>query len=337
MLSCARHSGVLLLMVWTMVLSRGAAGQFSDSGRDGTMGCGELRLLIREKSGRPVAGASVWINGNVAAVSGSSGEAEAPVAAANGQPISIRVTANGYKPQQELLWPDDCNPMVNLERDAAENLSPTISARELRPDIQKKSEELQLRAAKAREQADYDASLRLLLEALQLTPSDPAICNNLGFSFVRKGDLDHAGVWFERALKLAPSDALITGNLGLIRWAQGNHEAARPLLTKAVEHGFSGAAAHYLLGLAALEKSLFVEAVRELSTVKRKQFPYRDLFLAIALRGAGKDADAAREYKRFIRNNRASLLMQRSAGGLLARVEDASAARGSVPSLHQRQ
>ncbi len=91
MLSCKRCSVLLSVIFCTTLLSRVAAGQSSDSGFGGGFGCSPLRLAIRDRGGRPVAGASVWLNGNLLAVSDSSGWVEIQTRLPADQPVSIRV------------------------------------------------------------------------------------------------------------------------------------------------------------------------------------------------------------------------------------------------------
>ncbi len=311
------ESKILMLALWTVLISPAAAAQSMDSVPGTDAGCGALRLMVRDVAGHPIAGASVWVNGSFPAISDSSGWAETRFPDANRGTVSVSVSANGYKSQQAFLLAGDCNREIVLNRAQGHSLpeTTTISVDELGTDVKKESMALQQGAAKAGERGDYSSSLQLLFRAFRLTPSDPAISNNIGFCFLRRGDVKRATIWFEKAVNLAPFDPTSSGNLGLVRWIQGDHETSRLLLTRAVEHGYSTGAAHYVLGVTALEKGSSLEAVRELSMVKGKQFPYRGLFLSIALRDLGKRGKSESEYRNFIRNMKIPLLEGRPGPG----------------------
>ncbi len=301
----------LLSIIGLMLLSHRAVGQSLESTLTRGLSCGIVHLSITDANGHAVSGASVYI-GSSMLVSDSSGWVETRGDTFGDQPIVVKVMARGYLPVEAMIQPGECSTQVNLVRNERDQPSytSTVPAQELRPDVQEQSTLLQLRAEKAREKADYIASVHLLLEAWHLTPSNPAISNNLGVSYLKGGDLGRAYGWFEKAASLAPFDPKITGNLGLIRWAQGRGEESRQLLAKAVEQGYSSPAAHYILGVSAIEKGRSTEAIRELSMTKNGQFPYRGLFMALALHGAGKHDKAVKEHNRFLRDYRVPLLEQ---------------------------
>ncbi len=311
MLRRNRNSVSLLLVLAMVLLSRGVGGQSLDSSHMRGFACETVRLSILDANGRVVTGASVYI-GDTVTVSDSAGWVETRGNVFGDQPVVIKVMAEGYQLTKATLQPGECSTQINLVRSdrGQTSYTSTVPAEELRPDVREQSIQLQLRAEKARARADYAASVQLLLEAWHLTPSDPAISNNLGVSFLRRGDLGQSSGWFEKAASLAPFDPKITGNLGLIRWAQGRDEESRQLLTKAIEHGYSSPAAHYVLGIVAVERGSSIEAIRELSMLKSGQFPYRGLFVAIAFRKAKKYDKAAKEHQRFLQGYRIPLLEQ---------------------------
>ncbi len=302
----------VLLVFGSLLASCGAAAQSLGSGLHTGIGCSEFRIQVSDADGHAICGATVSIDGRGLAVSDSSGWVDTRVGESGDGFLLVRVTAEGYQTREVTIEPGDCITQIDLKRTERGRRSYTsaITAEELNPEVQKRSVELQRQASKASEQADYAGSVRLLLEAFDLTPSDPGISNNLGFSYLHKGEINQASVWFEKALSLAPFDPIINGNLGVVRWSQGDRDTSRQLLTKAVQHGYSTPAAHYILGVTALEKGHAMEAVKELSMVKDKQFPYRPLFLAIALWSEGKPDKAEKEYNRFLRSYRITVPTQ---------------------------
>jgi tetratricopeptide (TPR) repeat protein len=130
----------------------------------------------------------------------------------------------------------------------------------------------------------------------------------MGIILLRRGNLREAPGWFEKAVELSPFDPVTTGNLGLVRWSQGRKEESCELLNRAVERGFSAPSARYILGLAALKKGLSRDAVRQLSAIPEEGFPYRSLFLSVALRDAGERRKADKELHSFFRARPAELL-----------------------------
>jgi Tfp pilus assembly protein PilF len=311
MLSSRGASSFIFMILVAILLPQGAAGQILSrpTQESDSYGCGELRLMIRDEGGRPISGAAVRTESGMVMSSDSTGWIEVATGNLIHLPMHVEVDAQGYKSRQAYLGPTDCQVEIGLERvPTNSSYAPTISADELRPDVQKQSMALQQQAEKAMRAKDYVAVEHLLHQALELTPSSSGIYNNIGVAFLRMGNLDQAAEWFEKAVRLAPFDPLLTGNLGLTRWLQHRTDESRRLLSTAVARGYSVPSAHYILGVTALGRGHDREAIRELSKVG-KNYPYRDLFLAVALGNTGKSSKAHKELRDFFRRYPAPLLM----------------------------
>ncbi len=179
----------------------------------------------------------------------------------------------------------------------------TVTVKELSADIQARSKHLQKEGLNALRKEDFNGAERLLEEALKLTPSDWTIYNNIGVDRACMKEIDKAAVWFERGLALAPHEILIAGNLGLMRWLQGRIEEGYSMLENAISLGYSPPIAHYAMGIMSLRMGLPSRAAKHLSRVKDGEFPYRDLFLSLALLAQGKAIAAAKWYRRFFKLN----------------------------------
>jgi tetratricopeptide (TPR) repeat protein len=188
----------------------------------------------------------------------------------------------------------------------------TVNVAELPASIQSRSGHLQDEAIKALARRDYDTADKLFKEAFQLTPSSPSIANNLGILALRHKDLDSATSWFRKAAEEAPQKPDIVGNLGLVLWMQHRSEESYAILAKATSQGFESGLAHYILGMLELGKGNAQGAMNHLKKAPSDRFPYRDLFLSIALRNCGKSKAADESYRNFVRRNPAPLLADKN-------------------------
>jgi tetratricopeptide (TPR) repeat protein len=68
--------------------------------------------------------------------------------------------------------------------------------------------------------------------AYQLSPSDPAILDSMGWSYFRLGQLDEALTYLRQAYAIMP-DAEISAHLGEVLWVMGQREEARQIWRKA--------------------------------------------------------------------------------------------------------
>ncbi len=177
----------------------------------------------------------------------------------------------------------------------------TINVTELSPAAQRESLQLQQAGLEAFRHAKYGDADKLLRQALELTPSSYVIYNNLGVNSARSLQLNEAARWLEKAQAMAPFDPVVTGNLGVVFWLQNRVDESYELLQKALDRGYTLAIAHYAIGLMALQKQHPLDAVRHLSKADCRIFPYRDLYLSMALQQMGKADSAAKRLRRFLR------------------------------------
>jgi Tfp pilus assembly protein PilF len=84
-------------------------------------------------------------------------------------------------------------------------------------------------------------------KALKLSPKDPKIWNNAGYSYYLQGRWSDAERALNTAARLAPEDERIRTNLGLTLAAQGHSQAALPLLSRANGEAIGHANLGYLL------------------------------------------------------------------------------------------
>ena len=67
----------------------------------------------------------------------------------------------------------------------------------------------------------------MLERAVGLRPDEPRFLDSLGWVLFQRGDLEGALLWLERAVELAPRDATINEHLGDVYWAAGRRDEAR--------------------------------------------------------------------------------------------------------------
>ena len=84
-------------------------------------------------------------------------------------------------------------------------------------------------------------------KALKLSPKDPKIWNDSGYSYYLQGRWDEAERALKTALKLAPDDARVRTNLGLTLAASGRSQEALPLLSRSEGDAVGHANLGYLL------------------------------------------------------------------------------------------
>jgi hypothetical protein len=280
--------------------------------------CHDIAVEVKDTGGRAIMGASIGTEDSaIKMTTDTNGVASIPCEWIHGILPVLNVRASGFRPAEVSLAPDSSFHFdVTLDRTERVNRSSgyTVTAAELSADAQEKSERLQQEATKAIGRQDYENANKLLLEALDLTPSSPAVANNLGVVALRCKDLESAGSWFQKASEEAPYQPSILGNLGLVRWMQHRIDESYQVLTKAFSIGYESNLGRYILGTVSLEKGLSREAARNLKKTPPDRFPYRDLYLSIALRNFGKTKAADESYRNFLKRRPApfyiSLLLQ---------------------------
>jgi len=100
---------------------------------------------------------------------------------------------------------------------------------------------------------DLEGALKYNLEALGYDNRDPVIVNNLAQSYYHLGNIDQAKRYFLTALQLKEDSATALYYLGLISSAEGDDDAAREFLEKALECNISPLSA---VSRAEIEKKL---------------------------------------------------------------------------------
>lgn len=306
---------VFLLMVgprlnaqWGPVPNNSQMDAMPSSGK-----CRDIVVLVADTAGAGITGAAVAADNNAFQLTTDDrGLVAIPCRSLNDMITVATVSAPGYFPRTFNLSRASLSRMevrLDTRRPAVSSAGATVSAAELSPNIQKQSAQLQQDAGKALDARDYDNAEKLLLEAFHLTPSSASIANNLGLVAVHRKDLDSAGSWFRLASDEAPYRPEILGNLGLIRWMQHRTEESYTILARAFSAGYESTLGHYILGMLSLQKGESKSAADHLKKVPTDRFPYRDLYLSIALRNYGKTKAADESYRNFLRRNPVPLLI----------------------------
>lgn len=263
-------------------------------------------VLVRDSDGIPILGAVATINELWTEKSDHHGMVRVESRGGLRFPITIVVSARGYQARQLLLTNSRLEGLeVHLPK--LESKTPTsertVSVTELSPQNQATSADLQQKALQAVQQREYGRAEELLLKAIELTPSIGMLYNNLGVAVLRQGRIPDAITWLEMANELAPYDPGTNGNLGLLYWMEGRRDESYRLLARAVELGFSTQSAHYYLGILALERQQWKLSTEQLSRTDADRFRYRDLFLAQALRGMGREQEAQNSFQKHTSRN----------------------------------
>jgi Tfp pilus assembly protein PilF len=268
--------------------------------------CRDIEITVRDSMGMVIPGAVIIADNSVMPfTTDTQGLTEIPCPVGMNAFSMLEVRASGYRASKVRIAPDaNYRLEVILDKSpVAPTAESTISAKELNKTIQMESQELQKQAANAIQREDYDTAGTLLLKAQQLTPSIAEITNNLGVLALRKKDLNAAGLWFEKAMEMALRKADIMGNLGIVRWMQGRTEESYGLMKRAAAMGYESGLCNYIIGTVSLEKGKNDEAVKYLKKAPTDRFPYRDLYLSIALHHLGKTKAAEETYKNFLKRN----------------------------------
>ena len=263
-------------------------------------------LAVREPAGAPIYGAVATIGDTWSEKSDYNGIVRIDSKAGLRFPVPIVVSAKGYQTRQLLLTGSRLGDLeIYLPR--VESNTPTskgtVSVTELSPENQAASAALVKKALQALQQGDHSRAEPLLRKAIELTPSIAMLYNNLGVAVLRQGRMPEAISLFEKAHELAPRDPGTNGNLGLMRWSQRRTDESFRLLDKAVALGFSTVSAHYYLGILALARGQWKLSAEQLSRSEVDRFRYRDLFLAQALRGMGREKDALKSFQKHLSRN----------------------------------
>ena len=109
--------------------------------------------------------------------------------------------------------------------------------------------------------------------------------------------------WFEKAVQAAPYEPSMVANLGLVRWMQRRLDESYELLQRADSMGYSTPGGNFLLGVMSLRKSNPKLAMNYLKKVPVEKYPYRDLYLSLAQREAGKAKAAEESFRTFMKHH----------------------------------
>jgi Flp pilus assembly protein TadD len=306
------HGKFLLVLVFLLISAGPLRAQWEsspwpDAGSDRMGMCRDIVVRVRDFMGAPIIGAVVTTEDNgIPFTTDSQGLASIPCQRSDGILPRMEVRAPGYNVSRVTMLPGGRSRLeVTLDKrdpvgKAAEN---TINVRELYATVQAESQDLQNQAAGALQRKDYDKAEKLLLQAEELTPSLAGIATNLGIVALRRKDLNMACSWFEKAAKISPHQADIVSNLGLVRWMQHRTEESYRLVKQAASMGYETGLGNYILGTVALGQGQNKEATQRLKKISPDRFPYRDLYLSIALRNLGKTRAADETYRKFQQRN----------------------------------
>ena len=281
---------------------------------DGSGSCKNIEVMVTDQSGSPIMGATVVTEDSTMELrTDSQGIADVPCRSFERALPMVKISAPGYRTASTALLPPDTRSMVAVRLDRNDPVSHsagmTVNASELKLGVRKDSVNLQREAERALAAKDYQNAEKLFLKALLLTPSEATISNNLGVIALSRKDFESAGSWFQKAAEEAPYKADILGNLGLIRWMQHRDDESYVALAKAFVYGYDTDLGNYILGTIGLARGNSEEAAEHLKKVPTDRFPYRDLYLSIALRNCGKEKSADQTYRAFLKRNPAPFLI----------------------------
>lgn len=118
-------------------------------------------------------------------------------------------------------------------------------------------------------------------EALRLLPDYPEVHNNLGNLLLHAGRLGEAEEQFTEAIKLMPELSTAHNNLGIVRQRQNRMPEAITSFRKAVEYNTNYWQAHFNLAIACLSQGSKMEGQQELQTVLRLNPGYQPAQIAL--------------------------------------------------------
>ncbi|PYV11700.1 MAG: hypothetical protein DMG07_18615 [Acidobacteria bacterium] len=301
----------LLAAGWvSLYLAAAARQQPQRTNRQPDLSVRVLSITVRDRTGRPIPRAVATFGNSATPPSGSDGVLRIELNPDVRFPLVVEIHAGGYQGRSEVIEDRTrLNLEVTLETTAPRKSNgKSVTAGELSSEGQAQSHQLQEDARRALDSGDNGRAEALLLQALDLTPSLPAIYNQLGVAVLRQGRMQQASTWFEKAYASSNARAFPAAHLGMIRWFQSRKDESYRFLDEAVSLGFSNPAAHYYLGLLALEKGRWNQAAQQLSLANPDRFPYRDLFLSIALRAMGHGRQASKSFREFLKRRPAGLV-----------------------------
>jgi Tfp pilus assembly protein PilF len=296
----------LLISAIPSMAQTGRDSRLAGIGAPSAMDTG-IELNVKDSMGRAIRGAVVAPEDNAMQYStDSDGVARIPRANSMQATRIMNIRAPGYESLRVALIPDSRSRLEIILREhkpMAPGSGLTVSVQDLRNPGKQELLNLQTQAEQALHHKNYDSAEKLYLQAVKLASSNATIPNNLGILALRHGDMIAASSWFEMATKIDPYRAEYGVNLGIIRWLQNRREESYKLLKMALDRGYKSGACDYIVGIVSLDKGLNEDAAEYLDHVPGGSFPYRDLFLSMALRNLGKVKSADKLYRSFLRRN----------------------------------
>jgi hypothetical protein len=301
----------LFLCLLAGISSGGAYAQQGGFEQPGSA-CRKLFLTVTDETLRPIVGATVKFLGGWTAATDFHGDVMMDCPPGNHFPFTVDVSAPGFEAQSGTIFTGHTRFFLQRTMRAA-NTYPaagtTVKVEELPREIQEKSAQLRKEASEAIERGDNAGAEKLLSRALELTPSEPEIYNDIACTLVRRGRPAGAAASLLQGLDVASHNPLLMGNLGLVRWLQGLRDESYKLLVDADARGFATPSAHFVLGVLYLENGEPKKSIRQLSSVNARQFKLRDLFYSLSLRDVGKVKEAADKFRDYLKRNPASFAL----------------------------
>jgi tetratricopeptide (TPR) repeat protein len=269
-------------------------------------------INVRTQAGTPVNAAVALLNATFVVPADAQGIIRIDLRPPLRLPVQVDIHAPGYARRQIMIeGPEIGNIDIYLDEEKTNNTpraERTVSAGELSKTNQAAAQKLEDTAYRAIEAGDYVKAEELLRSALGFAPDSSLIWTNLGVAILRQGRFGEAIQYLEKGFQLAPFTSTAAGNLGLVRWIQGRRDEAYELLDRAVALGFEAKGAHYFLGVLALGRGLYKQSFTELGLVDPKRFPYRDLYLSLALRGLHQHKPASKAFGDFLQRYSVALV-----------------------------
>ena len=152
---------------------------------------------------------------------------------------------------------------------------------------------------------DAMSAVRLLDEALRLTPEDEDLHYNLGIAYARSGDSTNAEHQYREALRLFPDYPDVRNNLGNLLLHAGRLGEAEEQFTEAIKHMPELSSAHNSLGIVRQSQHRLPDAI----ACFRKAVEYNTNYwqahfnLAIASLTQGSNEEGFQELQTVLRLN----------------------------------
>jgi len=152
------------------------------------------------------------------------------------------------------------------------------------------------------QRGELELAKKYYRSAIEIAPGFPGARNNLGAALVQQQKYEDAIAVFESALSLNPRSAEIESNLGAALYCLEKTDAAISHLREAIRLNPEHAMAHYNLGNALLQKGQLAEAIEQFRLAAQLNPRYAEALtnLAHALAQQGKPDEAAVQFRRAL-------------------------------------